>query len=728
MKNHYLLPILLLGLFAGCTAESPGGALPEEGAVRLVLSQEAPQTKSTLEDLPELDDFEVEIYNARALRLYRDTYAQAKDATIKLNAGDFRLVAHHGDTLGAGFNKPYFLAEETFTVHGFAENDGEPDHVEATARLANVRMRVAFGNNLQSSYKNAYVVVRHSRYSQKQVKFTRDETRYGYMPGGELYLEVYAQLFTDEWKYFKSEPMAYLPNDNVTFRVDAAGRDSAFSVSIEVDRSVETTVVEELIGESALPARAPYFIYKGDKDGTYSYSCNSGFTKTVNDAILTLSAGASTSISSVVLHTESDFINLPDVDLVSVSGVNKQALVGAGLDWMAGSSSNLGYVDFSGLANRMMASASPCSASFTLTFTDGVGQTAEGTFALEVTPFSAVVNIPDVNIWARKMTGVTATVSGVEEIPSDLSVGLQWSIDGNTWSAEQAPVSVSGNILTYGDVTGLNPETVYRFRVVPMHLADRASETPGVFTTEAALQVGNNGFEEFTAQSYTTPVTWASDFTVTWWQLYQNAADAWWGVNSLRTIESSSVATGYQDYKTYPCVALINSASYSGNSVMLATVYMGSSVASEIKHGDTNYPGEIFLGTANNQNKGSWAKTSEGHTFTSRPSALSFMHRFNPNGRAYYVLVQVLDDSGQIIGCGEKNDGTAAVDAWTRVTIPITYTVSDRKAASLRISIRSSRDGGEGARKLSDFSTLSGTHKIYCGNALYVDNVELLYQ
>ena len=25
-------------------------------------------------------------------------------------------------------------------------------------------------------------------------------------------------------------------------------------------------------------------------------------------------------------------------------------------------------------------------------------------------------------------------------------------------------------------------------------------------------------------------------------------------------------------------------------------------------------------------------------------------------------------------------------------------------------------------------STLSGSHKIYCGNALYVDNVELLYQ
>lgn len=728
MRTYCLPPVLLLGLLAGCTAESPGGALPEEGAVRLTLSQEAPQTKSTLEELPELDDFEVEIYNARALRLYRDTYAQAKDATIKLNAGEFRLVAHHGDTLGAGFNKPYFLAEETFTVHGFAENDGEPDHVAATARLANVRMQVAFGNNLLSSYKNAYVVVRHSRYSQKQVKFTRDETRCGYMPGGELYLEVYAQLFSDEWKYYKSEPAAYLPNDNVTFSVDAAGRDGALAVNISVDRSVETITVEELIGEAALPARAPYFVYQGDKDGNYSFHCNSGFTKTVNDAILTLSAGASTYIRSVELHTESAFVSLPDVDLVSVSGADKQSLISAGLDWMAGSTSNLGYVDFSGLANQMMASGTASSATFTLSLTDGVGQTVEGTFTLEVQPFSATVNIPDGNIWAWKMSGVTATVEGVEEIPSEVPLGLQWSADGNTWSTEQSAASLSGNTLSFGDVVGLNPATAYCFRVVPMHMADRASVTSGTFTTEAAQQVGNSGFEEYSAQSYTTPVTWASDFKVTWWQLYQNAGGAWWGVNALRTIESSSVATAYQDYKTYPCVALFNSGSYSGNSVMLATVYMGSSVASEIKHGDTNYPGEIFLGTANNQNKGSWAKTSEGHAFTARPSALSFMHRFNPNGAAYYAQIQVLDASGNVIGSGEKNDGTAAVDAWTRVTIPVTYTVGDRKAASLRVSIRSSRSGGEGARKLSGISTLSGTHKIYCGNALYVDNVELLYQ
>ena len=728
MKKYFLQCILLISCLAGCTAEGPESGSGGEGAIRLFLSQEMPQTKSTLEDLPSLDDFEVEIYNAKALRLYRNSYAQAKDATIKLNAGEFRLVAHYGDTLGAGFGKPYFLADQPFTVHGFVENGGQPDQVSATARLANVRIKVLQGNNLRTSYQDAYVVVRHSRYAQKQVKFVQNESRYGYIPGGDLFIEVYAQLFSGQWKYYKSEPAEYLPNDNVTFNVDAAGRDGSLSVNISVDRSVETIEVEELIGEKALPAREPYFVFKGEKDGTFAYSCNAGFTKTVSDAILTLSAGASTSISSVLLHTESAFVSLPDVDLVSVSGSDKQSLLNAGLDWMAGSTSNLGYVDFNGLANQMMASGNACSATFTLTLTDGVGQQVKGSFTLDVKPFSATVNIADVNIWAWKMTGVTATVANEEEIPSDAVLGLQWSKDGTTWSTEKAPVSVSGNTLSFGDVSGLSPATAYRFRVVPMHLTDRASATANTFTTEAALQVGNNGFEEYTAQSYTTPVALASDFKVTWWQLYNNASNAWWGVNAMRTIEDGKMATAYQDYKTYPCVAVFNSGAYSGNSVMLATVYIGSSVASEVKHGDTNYPGEIFLGVANNRNKGSWAKTSEGHAFSSRPSALTFMHRFNPNGAAYYAQVQVLDASGNVIGTGEKNDGTEAVTAWTRVTVPITYTVQNRKAASLRISIRSSKNGGEGARKLDNISTLSGTHKIYCGNALYVDNVELLYQ
>ncbi len=734
MKNVFLPCVLLLGLLTGCTAERPGSdGAPTEGAVRLFLSQESPDTKSDLDDLPSLDDFEVEIYNARALRLYRDTYAQAKEATIKLNAGDFRLVAHHGDTLGAGFNKPYFLAQKEFTVHGFAENGGEPDQVEATARLANVRMKVVQGTNLTTSYKDAYVVVRHAHYTKKQVKFVRNESRYGYIPGGNLYLEVYAQLFTDEWKYYKSEPAEYLPNDNVTFNVDAAGRDGSLSVNITVDRSVETIEVDELIGEKALPAREPYFVFNGDKDGAYAYSCNNGFTKTVNDAILTLSAGASTHISSVVLHTESASVTLPDADLVTVSGADKQSLVNAGLDWMAGSASNLGYVDFSGLVNQMMESGATGTATFTLTRTDGVGQQVNGTFSVNVQPFAATVNIPDGNIWAWKMTGITATVAGVEEVPADATLGLQWSTDGSHWSSEKAAVSVSGNTVQFGDITGLTPATGYRFRVVPMHLTERASVTAGSFTTEAALQVGNSGFEEYTQQTSTTHYSlWpvSGDWTVYWWQLYTNASSAWWGVNSPRTIEDDTARPLNQDRKTYPTVALISSGAYSGKSVMIATIYT-STMAVENSLGlgtHHNSYGEIFLGTANNRCQENWAKTTDGHAFTSRPSALSFMYRFSPKENTpFYAEVSVLDAQGNVIGSGIKNDVSSEVSAWTRCTVPITYTVTNKKAATLRISLRSSKDGNEDWNQ-TNVTTVSGSHTIFLGNALYVDNVELLYQ
>ena len=738
MKNVFLPCVLLLGLLTGCTAERPGSdGAPTEGAVRLFLSQESPDTKSDLDDLPSLDDFEVEIYNARALRLYRDTYAQAKEATIKLNAGDFRLVAHHGDTLGAGFNKPYFLAQKEFTVHGFAENGGEPDQVEATARLANVRMKVVQGSNLTTSYKDAYVVVRHAHYTKKQVKFVRNESRYGYIPGGNLYLEVYAQLFTDEWKYYKSEPAEYLPNDNVTFNVDAAGRDGALTVNISVDRSVETFTVEQPIGEEALPAREPYFVFNGDKDGTYAYSCNNGFTKTVNDAILTLSAGASTRISSVTLHTESAFVNLPDVDLVTVDGANRQALLDAGLDWMAGGASNLGYVDFSGLVNNMIASGTAASATFTLTLTDGVGQQVNGTFSVNVQPFAATVNIPDGNIWAWKMTGITATVTGVDEVPADATLGLQWSTDGSNWSSEKAAVSVSGNTVQFGDIAGLTPATAYRFRVVPMHLTERASATANTFTTEAALQVGNSDFESYTQQTSKTthykyyPITiGTADWTITWWQLYSSVSTAWWGVNSPRTIEDETVPQLNQDMKTYPTVALISSGAYSGKSVMIATIYTSTMAVDNWLGAGThhNYYGEIFLGTANNSRQENWAKTQDGHAFTSRPSALSFMHRFSPkDGTPFYAEVSVLDGQGNVVGNGVKNDTSSDVSAWTRCTVPINYTVTNRKAATLRISLRSSRDGNEDWSQTS-VTTLSGSHTIFLGNALYVDNVELLYQ
>ena len=722
---------VLMSSCIGKTVEYSG----TEGAVRIALQQEEIRITKADEALPSVEDFEVEIYNDRALRLYRSTYAEAKDQTIKLNAGQFRLLAQHGDSLGAGFGKAYYLADEPFTVHGFADNGGKPDEVQATARLANVRLAVSFGESISRYYSDYYVVVRHSAYPKKQVKFTKSETRYGYIPGGDLYLEVYAQLGEaggeSHWVYYKSEAASYSPNDFVTFRVDAPERSGSLTVEVSVDRSVETIEFEQILGGDALPPSQPYFSYQGSAEGEYTFSYPAGFVSEVKDAVLSFNVSPYTEFASIVLHTESDVMNLEDIDLLAASDGQKAALEAYGITWLVPENYPTAYIDFGG-AVRYVSDNAPFdagtpSAVFTVTVTDAAGNSATGSFSLQSSPVDASIEVEDTDIWGWKFVAPKATLRGVDRIPDGAVIGLQYSADGSTWSSEVSPVSRSGLTLTFDTVTGLLPGTSYRLRTIVNH-DDTNVSSVSTFTTEEGLQVGNGGFEEYTAQTYTTPVLILSDFNVTWWQLYGSESSAWWGVNALRTVETDQMATGYQDYKTYPAVALFNSGSYSGNSVMLATVYIGSSMASEIMHGNTNYPGEIFLGKANNQHKENWAKTSEGHAFASRPAALSFQHKFNPNGAAYYVSVQVLDASGAVIGQAEKNDATAAVNNWTRLTLPINYTVTNKKAASVRLSIRSSKEGGEGARKLDDISTLSGSHKIYCGNALYVDNVEFLYQ
>ena len=177
---------------------TPDGDMPL-GEVRISLAQDSRNVLITRADgdedaLPPVDSFWIEIYNANKIRLYRQKYETAKDEVIKLNAGEFRLVASHGDTLGAGFGKPYYLADTPFTVHGFVDNGRQPDHVSATAKLANIKLAVSFGENLQRYYSDYYAVVRNAAYPKKSVKFRKTETRNGYIPGGELYLEVYAQL------------------------------------------------------------------------------------------------------------------------------------------------------------------------------------------------------------------------------------------------------------------------------------------------------------------------------------------------------------------------------------------------------------------------------------------------------------------------------------------------------------------------------------------------------
>ena len=133
-------------------------------------------------------------------------------------------------------------------------------------------------------------------------------------------------------------------------------------------------------------------------------------------------------------------------------------------------------------------------------------------------------------------------------------------------------------------------------------------------------------------------------------------------------------------------------------------------------------------GTANNLNEGSWAKTSEGHAFGSRPSALTFKYKFDSsNSTPFYASVSILSEDGTLLASGTSDNNSTSVSSWTDFTIPLEYKVTDKKAGMIKMSFRSSPKGTEKSRAKT-VTTLSGEHDIHAGNILYLDDITLKYE
>ena len=123
MRRLRFIPALLV-ILSACSEriiEQDRPVSDEMGTLSIALSSDMQTeyigTKADADE-PALEDFRVAIYKKETkVRLYNDSYANTVGKEIKLNAGDYRLVAQHGDSLGCGFNKAYFLADKEFTIN-----------------------------------------------------------------------------------------------------------------------------------------------------------------------------------------------------------------------------------------------------------------------------------------------------------------------------------------------------------------------------------------------------------------------------------------------------------------------------------------------------------------------------------------------------------------------------------------------------------------------------------
>ena len=668
--------------------------------------------KSTVE-VPDAGDFKIEIFNAEGVRLYRDTYANSENKKIPLNAGEYRLLASHGKALGVGFDAIYFAADRNFTVR-----PQTAETIEATARMANVKVAVNFGENLDTYYAGHYARVKNPQV-QDYLQFDQDETRAGYIPAGDLTLEVYANV-DGTWKYYKAPAKTYSPNDFVTFNVDIDPRQGDLTVGIKID-DTEDLVEEEIKVPSAYaPGDAPVIVFSG-----FDGSRNLNFTEAVDyqgtQADFVVEAG----IASCVLDITSDYLSakgLPaSVDLVTADESVKTQFSEYGIRWNGGlDGARIGSLDFSGLGKNIHDPENQFSASIKLTVTDKAGKKAVSeVYTLTQVPPQISVDIHDYNAFARRIEGLTANVP----VGNPAAYELQYSADNSVWIP--MPVkSMNGQNISYDVVSGLEPATEYSFRTV-YNGNESSARSAGTLTTEQALQVGNSGFEDWTTSSFTYDATWpASDFTYNWYQPWTDASSAWWDVNSKVSMPSSGVG-GVTNMHVKSC----HTASYStdsyekSRSAHIYSVKVGS-LAVDAGGSGTVYVGEIFIGKSDDKGNHS----SDGHSFGSRPDAFSFFYKYQPvNDEKFYFKLELKSADGTVLYSVEESNGPSSSD-WKKYEIPFNYGSINKKAASIFISFKSSSASNPSVNNASKLEVAGSDIKAHFGSSLRIDDLEMIYK
>ena len=171
----------------------------EEGCISIQMNSEIEVRSGTKNVVggPDKNEFKVEIYKytgSDLVRLYRDTYANTVGQKIKLNAAPYKVHARHGDSLAAGFNAIYYAGQAL--VHVRPQSD---ETVSIEAKMANVKVAVEYGDNVLYDWPEFYAKVKCTTTCgrKRSLQFSQTEKRAGYVPNGNLTVELYVKTGTD---------------------------------------------------------------------------------------------------------------------------------------------------------------------------------------------------------------------------------------------------------------------------------------------------------------------------------------------------------------------------------------------------------------------------------------------------------------------------------------------------------------------------------------------------
>lgn len=340
--------------------------------------------------------------------------------------------------------------------------------------------------------------------------------------------------------------------------------------------------------------------------------------------------------------------------------------------------------------------------SYELSVTDNLNKTVTKTSILTVTPVFTIV-VPEGDVWTNR-----ATIQVVENVTYSKSYQLKV---GDQWQ-------------DYSDatITGLKPNTTYTVRA----LVNGWATTEATFTTEAAFQIPDGGFD----QEWTKDVISAVNYSIPWVNigLVGQNIDIWYPFNkddkqNLFWSTTNPTTTGADTKHGTAYYIQYSGVQHKDGGVEISTIGWGYGSTFTEKLGckpKIVTPGALFVSSFVD------GKIVEGHPIASRPSKLSFNYKYQPlDNDKFVVSISLLDATGSLIAEGKEQIGNASGVC----KLAINYSSENKqKAAQIKIRFESgtnkSYKGIHG--NVSDWQGNSDSRII--GSVLTIDDVELIYE
>lgn len=310
-------------------------------------------------------------------------------------------------------------------------------------------------------------------------------------------------------------------------------------------------------------------------------------------------------------------------------------------------------------------------------------------------------------------------------------------------------VTATRNSDGYLELSDLTPATNYAFSSTLTSEGDHNDH--GTLTTEAAADVPNGDFSQTEQTINMTGIqvggqykVWPVDYTIKS-SIVINEPTGWASINQK---------TAYKDASNKNTWFIVPSTIAENGAVRVRSVaydHNGTTPATSGGAGNTKYycenaptsiasraAGELFLGTYSYL--GSVETRTDGISFASRPSSVSFEYKYTPygseTGEAY---VSVIAADGSVIASGTKD--LTSSSAMSSVSIPLSYSTNfyGKKAAKLQLGFRSTKGETIGVTIPSGSALKEGIslgnatigantyHALATGSELIVDNVTLNY-